>query len=213
MGKRGVKPKGKVALAWTPKLAYAIGLIVSDGNLSPSGRHVVFVSKDRQQLNNYMHALGIQVHLKPDAIRVQFGDILFYHFLQSIGLMPNKSKVIGKIEIPPELFFDFLRGSFDGDGCTYSYFDPRWPTSFLFYTTFVSASKKHVDWLREEIFNRLGILGHISTTNKRSLFQLRYAKRDSLKLLRSIYYAPGVICLSRKRLKIQKALRIMGERL
>jgi intein-encoded DNA endonuclease-like protein len=128
--------------------------------------------------------------------------------------MPNKSKLIGKIEVPEEYFFDFLRGSFDGDGSTYSYFDPRWRSSFMFYTAFVSASEKHILWLREEIYKRLMIRGHITGgTRAGVIFQLKYAKADSLKLLRRMYYVREVPCLSRKRLKIEEMLRIVGERL
>src|SRR5262249_26952854 len=155
MGKRGPKPKAKVKIRWSSNFAYAIGLLVSDGSLSSSGRHITFTSSDREQLENYMKALGIKVHIgrvqnKHDGSwRVQFGDILFYGFLKEIGLMPNKSRIIGEVKVPDKYFFDFLRGSFDGDGCTYSYWDKRWKSSFMFYTTFVSASETHILWIQK----------------------------------------------------------------
>lgn len=219
MGKRGPKPSGKVKIKWSPDLAYAIGLLASDGCLSPSGRHIVFTSTDRDQLENYMKALDIDVHIgKVDnqgkgALRVQFGDVLFYQFLLSIGLMPNKSKIIGKVAVPDEYFFDFLRGSFDGDGCTYSYWDKRWRSSFMFYTTFVSASRGHIDWLQSTIQRLLGVRGHITESKGRSLCQLKYAKEESLQLLRCLYRRKKCLFLRRKRLKIDKMLRIVGERL
>lgn len=220
MGKRGPRPKGKVKIRWSPNFAYAIGLLVSDGCLSSSGRHIIFTSTDRDQLENYLTALGIKMHIGQvqnkhgGAMRVQFGDVLFYQFLISIGLMPNKSRVIGKIDIPDKYFFDFLRGSFDGDGCTYSYWDKRWRSSFMFYTTFVSASRSHVDWLRATIQRTMGLHGHMTHGSKnRVLHQLKYAKADSSVLLRRMYYPKGCIYLSRKRLKIDKMLRIVGERL
>ncbi|MBI2048558.1 MAG: hypothetical protein HYT30_01375 [Parcubacteria group bacterium] len=219
MGKRGPKPKGKVKIRWSADFAYAIGLLVADGCLSPSGRHIILVSKDEEQLHNFKKALAIDAHitnsypLATKIRRIQFGDVLFYQFLLSIGLIPNKSKVIGKIQIPKKYFFDFLRGSFDGDGSSYSYFDPRWQSSFMFYTCFVSASKTHLDWLQEEIFSRLGVSGHITHTKSNTFHQLKYAKKDSLKVLRKMYHSNKVTCLSRKRLKIDKMLDIVGERL
>ena len=45
------------------------------------------------------------------------------------------------------------------------------------------------------------------------LKQLKYAKADSLKLLRKMYYSRNAVSLSRKRLKIQKMLAIVGEQL
>jgi len=52
MGKRGVKPKGKVNIKWSPNFAYAIGLLVTDGNLSPDGYHLNLTSKDLEQIKN-----------------------------------------------------------------------------------------------------------------------------------------------------------------
>jgi len=52
---------------------------------------------------------------------VQFGDIVFYKWLLGIGLIPKKTKKMGKLKVPNEYFFDFLRGYFDGDGSCFSY--------------------------------------------------------------------------------------------
>lgn len=220
MAKSGPKPKGKVKVRWSANFAYAIGLLVSDGCLS-SGRHIILVSKDVEQLQNFMQALAIVVPIGKTksgydgniAFKIQFSDVLFYDFLESIGLMPRKSKIIGEVKIPERYFFDFLRGSFDGDGCTYSYWDPRWKSSFMFYTCFVSASAKHIAWLRNEIYKELGIRGHMTGDGTSVIFQLKYAKADSLKLLRRMYHSRRVLCLSRKRLKIMKMLATVGERL
>ena len=206
MGKRGPKPKGKVKIRWSANFAYAIGLLVSDGNLSPDGRHIVFVSKDDEQISNFLTALDISVpvsysqsgYTDSKAPRVQFGDVIFYDFLLSIGLMPNKSKVIGEVVIPQKYFWHFLRGMFDGDGSIHSYLDPRWKSSFMFYTIFSSASEDYIIWLRKEIYRLAGISGHVTGTPK-TIFQLKYAKADSLILLRAMYPKSRVMSLSRKR--------------
>lgn len=220
MEKRGAKPQGKVKIEWSGDFAYAIGLLASDGCLS-SGRHIILVSKDEEQLQNFMKALDITVPIGETksgyngniSLRIQFSDVLFYRFLESIGLMPNKSKVLGEIKMPAKYFFDFLRGSFDGDGCTYSYWDPRWKSSFMFYTTFVSASGEHISWLRNEIHKRLKIRGHLTGDGRKITFQLKYAKADSMKVLGKMYPTKDVLCLSRKRLKIEKMLGIVGKSL
>jgi hypothetical protein len=221
MGKRGPKPKNIISEKWTADLAYAVGLLVTDGSLSKDGRHIIFVSKDLEQLQNFMKALAITVpitstfsnYTKERVTRIQFSNVLFYQFLLQIGLFPNKTKTIGKIKIPKKYFFDFLRGSFDGDGCTYSYWDLRWKSSFMFYTTFVSSSKTHVIWIQEEIYKSINIRGHITKAKKSSVFQLKYAKNDSVKLLKKMYPNKKVLCLTRKRLKIDKMLRIVGKSL
>lgn len=222
MGLRGPKPKGKVHIEWSSDFAYAIGLLVSDGNLSPDGRHIIFTSKDIELIILFQKALDIEGNIgrkssgtmkEKKYFVVQFSDVLFYTFLVSIGLMSNKSKVIGEIAIPEKYFFNFLLGSFDGDGCTYSYFDPRWKSSFMFYTVFVSASKEHILWIQREVFSRLGIKGHITGGTKKQCFQLKYAKADSLLLLRAMYTSIDTPCLMRKRLKIEEMLSTIAERL
>jgi len=217
MGKRGTKPQGKVKLEWSPEFAYAIGLLTTGGNLSPDGRYIVFTSKDKELIDNFQKSLQIDLHVgrkasgshKPKKYYVvQIGDVRFYGFLLGIGLTPRKTKTIGVVAVPRRYFFDFLRGHFDGDGSSYSYWDPRWRSSFMFYTSFLSASKKHIDWLRSVIADRAGVSGHITKSVKGSVYQLKYAKKESLKLFPMMYYNTRVICLSRKRLKMEKAFAV-----
>ena len=77
----------------------------------------------------------------------------------------------------------------------------------MFYTVFISASKEHIGWLQRTIFNSLGIRGHVTKSIHDVIYNLKYAKAESLKLLPKLYYDTGVVCLSRKRKKIEKALR------
>lgn len=215
MGLRGPKPKGKVNIKWSPNFAYAIGLLASDGCLSKDARHIDLTSKDTEQLENFLVALDIDVKItiKHSSTgekyqRVQFGDVLFYNFLLDIGFTTAKSKTLGELSVPKKYFFDFLRGSFDGDGCFYSYWDPRWRSSHMFYVEFVSASKKHIDWLRNEIFENLEVNGHLVKDGKGSTYQLKYAKKEALVIIMKMYYSPNVLCLSRKKVKVQKALLV-----
>lgn len=209
------KPQNKVRIKWSPEFAYAIGLLTTDGNLSSDGRHFDFSSNDKEQVQNLVDCLNLKnkITVKKSglgrkSLHVQFGDVNFYKFLLSIGLTSNKSKTIAELDIPDKYFFDFLRGHFDGDGTFYSYFDKRWKSSFMFYTVFISASKKHIDWLRKILSSKLKIHGHISKAVKNSAYQLKYAKAESLKLLPKMYYTNRVICLSRKRSKIELATNI-----
>lgn len=216
MRKRGAKPQNKVKIEWSPNFAYAIGLLTTDGCLSGDGRHIELTSKDKEQLKNFMKCLGIKNKIGFKAsgysgkktTRLQFGDVNFYKFLLNIGLMPNKSKILAELDIPEKYFFDFLRGHFDGDGTFYYYWDPRWHSSFMFYLEFISASKKHIDWIRSKLFKFLKIKGHITKDARKSTYQLKYAKSESLKLFSKLYYNKNIICLRRKRLKIERAFKI-----
>lgn len=118
----------------------------------------------------------------------------------------NKSKTLGKLNIPDEYFFDFLRGHFDGDGSFYSYWDLRWRSSFMFYITFISASKRHLIWLQNNLIRLLGVEGVIQPSDRTWI--LRFAKRESLKIICQIYHTDDIPCLTRKREKIRKALSI-----
>jgi hypothetical protein len=215
MGKRGPQPKRIINETWNANLAYAIGLIATDGCLVGDGLLVNLTSKDREQLLNFNKCVGVDFNIGKkwnstgnECLLIQFKNRIFYDFLLSIGLTPRKSLTMGKIKFPQKHFFDFLRGCFDGDGCFYSYWDPRWRSSHMFYIEFVSASKKHIDWLREELKIRVKVFGHLSKDGKGSTYQLKYAKKEAMEIIKKMYYNPNVICLSRKRIKIEKALKI-----
>jgi hypothetical protein len=214
-----MKPQGKVKIKWSRNFAYAIGLIVADGSLSKSGRHISFVSKDIRQIRNFLKALDIKVLIgdvtgfnNSKAFRVQFGDVIFYRFLESIGIMNNKSKILGELVIPSEYFPDFLRGLFDGDGYSNSYWDKRWASSYMFYICFTSASEKFVDWLRQNLKEKIGVAGHVVYPGEgKSCLQLRYAKNEAIMIKEYMYYSGVELFLPRKLLKIRKSLDIVGK--
>ena len=216
--KRGPKPKELIKTKWSANLAYAIGLLATDGCIARHTTLIDLTSKDREQLVNFNYCIGLQLKITSKdsgygpsrGLRVQIKNRIFYDFLVSIGFIPAKSKTMKEIKVPDQYFFDFLRGCFDGDGCFYSYWDPRWRSSFMFYTQFVSASPRFISWLRDKIYDDLGIWGHISGDGRGITEQLKYAKADSLKLLARMYSSPKVVCLSRKKLKISKALASIG---
>lgn len=216
VGKRGPKPKKLIDVTWRPELAYAVGLIATDGSLSKEGLLIDLTSKDKEQLVNFSKCLGKEFTIGRkkngqghECLRIQFKNRSFYTFLTSIGLTPRKSLTIGKLAIPSIYFYDFLRGSYDGDGCFYAYWDPRWRSSYMFYITFSSGSMVHIEWLREEMRSRLNIAGHISKSRQKgSIYNLRYAKKEALEIIQKMYYSPSAISLSRKRIKIEKALAI-----
>ncbi|MFH1780809.1 MAG: LAGLIDADG family homing endonuclease [Candidatus Nealsonbacteria bacterium] len=94
---------------WTPNLAYIVGLLATDGNLSKDGRHIDFTSKDKNLVELLRRCLSLHNKIgkkcngsdpKKKYYRIQFGNVVFYHWLQRIGLTPHKSKTINKLAIP-----------------------------------------------------------------------------------------------------------------
>ena len=199
-----MKPKGD-PIKWSPQIAYVVGLLVTDGNLSSDGRHLIMVSKDVQLLETFKECLNLKNKIslkmsgytkKKNCHKVQFGNIILYSWLLNIGLMPNKTKRIGSLKIPKKYFFDFLRGHLDGDGCIRKYQDSVYPNSQRLYINFLSASARHIKWLQRQINILIGINGSIR--QKDSVYSLDFAKKESLILLQHLYYKTNVCCLKRK---------------
>lgn len=218
MKKRGPKPKGRVDTTWRPELAYAVGLITADGSLSKNGRHINFTSKDLDLIQTFQKCLNLEdikvgqksrgKELEKKYHQVQFGDVLFYKWLEECGLTPNKSLTINSIKIPDEYFFDFVRGEWDGDGTIVCSEDKRWKNSYMISIGFSSGSIDLLLWLRCEINKRLGTTG--SVTQGAKVLQLRYAKKDSKKLFDAMFYKENPPHLKRKFAKAQKIFKMNG---
>lgn len=211
---RGSQKNKNYKIEWNPEFAYAIGLLTTDGNLSKDGRHLDFTSGDIQLVKTFkkcMSLVDVKIGTKTSGFttkryfHIQFSNVKLYRWLLKIGLTPNKSKTIGRLKIPDKYFFDFLRGHFDGDGCFYSYWDKRWKSSFMFYMVFNSASWIHLKWLREKMKKLLEIKGHLNQNGEKNMWQLKYAKKESRKLLPKLYYSDKIPFLKRKYLKIKHA--------
>ena len=197
------------AWTWTPEIAYAVGLLATDGNLSPSGRHVSVSSGDRELLETFLQCVGrrakignVEGGFGTGGLRVQIGDVGLYRWLQSIGLTPRKSLTLGAITVPDDVLVHLLRGLLDGDGsiidCTY---DGTGKASGRRYRTllvrFNTASLEHARWIRNKIQALYGLTGGLWCED--GMYQLTYAKRASGRLLQLLYPTPEVPCLARKR--------------
>lgn len=201
---------------WTPKFAYALGLLTTDGNLSNDGRHLEFTSKDIQLLKIFKKCLRLKnkIGYKTNGFsnkkypRIQFSNVILYKWLLRIGLAPGKSKTLKKLKIPNKYFFDFLRGCFDGDGSCYSYWDPRWASSFMFYISFSSRSLEYINWLRGKIKRILQVKGHITQYENRGGWQLKYAKNEAKRVISKMYYKKSLPCSNRKYKKLTRILEI-----
>lgn len=220
MGKRGPKPK-RSSVVWSSNLAYAVGLMVTDGNVSKDGRHINLTSKDTEQLNNFMRCINSSIRISQKVSGyteepisyIQFSDATLHRFFTSIGIMPDKINKLGVVDVPDDLFGHFLRGHLDGDGYFHAYIDRRWNDTSAFSLAFVSACTSHINWLQDTISRLYGARGAKSLSRANRVSELRFAKTETMRLLQQIYPNRDVIALSRKRLKIERALRIVGQSL
>ncbi|MCI0619851.1 hypothetical protein L0Y40_02335 [Candidatus Wolfebacteria bacterium] len=188
--------------------AYAIGIITTDGNLSPDKRHINITSKDYEivstiktllQLSNTIGKKSRGGSGEKKYFVLQFGDINFYNFMLSIGLMPAKSKRLKSLQIPQRYFADFLRGCIDGDGNIDIFSHPE---SRLLQKRIrlVSASQDFLLWIRDTVHLLTNVKGGaIYKQGKRSIVTLNFGKEDSKKLVSFMYYRRGLPALERKR--------------
>ncbi|MDO8582021.1 MAG: hypothetical protein Q7S16_04035 [bacterium] len=212
---------------WSPKLAYAIGLLTTDGNLSGDGRHISLRSCDIDQIKTFKKCLNLSNKIgapKPAkqnggriCYHLQFGDVQFYRWLLKIGLFPAKSYTVGPLKIPDKFFRDFLRGHLDGDGSITTYQDhyntskhPSYIYTRLF-VRFISASRNHMEWIRKNVKKFLDIDGDFFERRPArkgyvSIWQLKFMKKESIKLLHWLYYKKDIPALSRKRKMAEQAL-------
>lgn len=229
-------PKAKLPFKkykWTPELAYAVGLLVTDGNLSKDGRHITMRSVDMDLMKTFKKCLNLNSKIgftpytsyrdgyqRKLCHRVQFGDVQFYNWLVSIGITPAKSKTIGAIKIPDTYFRDFLRGHLDGDGTIlhyqdrYNHYRDRTYNNLRVYVNFISASYEHMAWLRKKIEKLASVHGAFfqdksTVGNRTPISHVRFAKKESVKLLNWIYYQLDLPCLRRKRGKAEEALKLI----
>lgn len=204
---------GKRTYEWSSEIAYSVGLIASDGCLYKDLRHIALVSVDIEQLENFNRAIGRHIpiakhhggrslYVRKQGYQVQFSDVAYYDFLLSVGLTPSKSKIIPALKIPDKYYGHFLRGLFDGDGSTFAYNDPRWPTSYLYNVDFASASITFLEYLSRMNKRLLHVKGESIRVSSR-VSNLRYGKKDGYMIYRGMYKNAGDLYLSRKRTKLE----------
>ena len=192
---------------WSSTLAYVIGIIATDGNLSPDGRHINITSKDLEMVQNVKDILNLTNTFSRKArggstekkyYVLQFGSKNFYALLLSIGLTPAKSKTIKKVLVPDSFFSDFLRGCIDGDGNIYESMHPE--SKYLqLRLTLASASKPFLMWILQKIQRTLKVRGGwIITVEKKSTHMLRFGKSDSIQIFRAMYAKSRRYALQRK---------------
>jgi hypothetical protein len=194
--------------------------MASDGNLARTGHALSLASNDVDLLESVCRILGIgnrlgrvRGGLGHACYRLQWRDRGLHAWLTDIGLTPRKSLTLGPLAVPDEYFADFFRGCMDGDGTILVYTDRYHATRKAtyvcqrLYLSLVSASRPFVTWVQETIARLTGAHGAIYNKSgpiRRPIWTLRYAKRESLRLLPWMYASPATPCLARKRAKAEQ---------
>jgi hypothetical protein len=220
----GARPFGSLAAAaaledrtwqWTPELAYAVGLIATDGNLPGQNKSdVIFVSADRELHDVYQRCLEVSVPTK-ESLR-QGGRKVIYtttinspqlrSLLEGIGLTSAKSKMLGPLAVPDEFFRDFFRGCIDGDG---SVMLLKFEHHRYLGIALSSASEAFVGWIQATVMHLTGIRGRLYRV-RQGVWRLDYAYRNGKAIAEWMYYSPSLPCLQRKRARYEEFLQLRG---
>lgn len=202
-------------LQWSDAMAYVVGLTATDGCLFTGFKKINFKSNDRDLVAAYLVALGRTNRIKSAPTRTggvvyftEFGDAALYRWLLGIGLTPRKSLTLGAIDVPDEFLAPLMRGLFEGDGTIQNFTHRPTPTSAPNYTYervwlyFSSASRAHIDWLRQRSTDRYGVHGYVeardATEHRHAFYRLKFGNYDSITLLRVMYPSDDVPMLRRK---------------
>lgn len=202
-------------LEWSDTMAYVVGLLATDGNLSRDGRHIAFDSGDPDLIATFLTCLGhLRAHVRAKRSgfgsvhhQVQFSDVRFHRWLAGIGLSPRKSLVLGAIDVPDEHIAPLARGLFEGDGHISNFTHAPTPSTYPGYryerlwVYFNCASRAHLVWLQATLGRTMGLRGHVEDIRRegrRDFFRLKFGKRDSIELLSAMYPDPSVPKLERK---------------
>lgn len=191
---------------WNNNFAYAVGLFTADGCLSSDGRHLEFTSKDEEQVKTFAQCLKLKNSITMKSrgsseekkyFHIQFGDVKLYRFLGSIGLTPKKSLTIKELKVPQIFMLDYIRGLLDGDGTIRA---NSHPGSKLLQVkiSFYSGSRVFLEWLVIQLRSTVCLEGGTLCKSKQA-YSLSYGKRDSIRLIKAIYYSEEVLCLKRKK--------------
>jgi len=146
--------------SWSPEMAYVLGVIYSDGNLS-SAKNIYRVTVSQKEPELLVKILSLmdcnaKLHFKR---KLYYGDLVsgslywftiavksVYADLVKLGLTPNKSLTVGFPEVPTEYARHFIRGCWDGDGSVYIT-----GKSNNIGANYVSGSKNFIEGMLKEL--------------------------------------------------------------
>ena len=175
---------------WSKEMAYILGLILTDGNISDDNNQVKITIKDVELLEKirtklesnhkikYLKAYGTYQF---GFARKKMSDRLF-----ELGITSNKSLKVKFPEVPDEFLSHFIRGVFDGDGSVF--YEPRSRT-YPLRVSFTSGSKAFMTILEGKLHLHAGLSKRniYERLQKRMSYYIRYSHKDSLKFFDYIY--------------------------
>jgi len=182
--------------------AYWLGFIYADGNLYKSTFTMKLNKKDKEHIILFKtHIKGEQpikdVNINKAFIQITSKEIA--RQLNNLGVMPRKTFKIQMPVLREDLYNDFIRGYFDGDGCIYV--TKKYHT-FSMYTASNSFKESMKDFFIKNLDIKL-------SGNKNNLSKGKAS--DIVKIYHFLYDKPEIVFLDRKKEKFEKFLEYNEE--
>lgn len=212
----------------TSNQAYWLGFIFADGSIvcNPKTRNyeltIELNCRDRYILEIFNKELG-EKHQIIDRIRTDFicnykhetkrttSRIRIYskrivEDLINNNVVPNKTYRPEFPIVSDDLFWDFVRGYFDGDGCVYVNHEKPITKSSVHFT---SAREEVLKYLQSRFKNDYKIDSKIYQESDRKYRLMIITYDNIIKFLENIYYSDDITMLNRKYEKY-KELALLG---
>jgi hypothetical protein len=196
---------------WTPEMAYILGFLFADGNITINSRganYFAFYSIDKDVLQfikqsmESSHKISKRNARSGNVYRLQVGSKDMIEDLFILGLVDTKAKRMKFPDIPNKYLNSFILGFFDGDGNVWMgeiHKKRKTPTTII-QSAFTSASVGFINGLYKKL-KELGVRGGcIYSVSNKNCMRLTLSVKDSLKLYKIMYnevYTP--FCLKRKK--------------
>lgn len=143
---------------WTPRMAYLLGFLVSDGNVRENN-----LSWGQSHLSGQQHLEALWPYVggniygpdKKDGYRLVVYSRHLSQRVQQLGVPPAKSLIVHMPDVPQEVLDHFVRGVVDGDGCFRNPADKKRKERPRVQAQIASGSKR----FRDELSERLCFLG------------------------------------------------------
>ena len=196
----------------SPSSAWAIGMLWSDGYMR--NNQIGIKSKDIEIVEQMRSILGTTVPVRESTangrkyFRIEPCSPRITERLRQMGMSEAKSLVIGYPRLLPEpLFWDFLRGVIDGDGCVHTHQNRPGQRAMDCIVDVVSGSRSFAEELSKRIASN-GVecsLGKSVRGRANPLWKILIRKQSSLRLLyERLYAVEGAPRLTRKWLKFKQ---------
>ena len=179
--------------AWSPEMAYVLGLLMTDGCLSKvknGSYRIRLCLNDSELLEKVVKAMGsdhpVAASKSQKGLHMFiFGREKIVQDLIRLGMTPRKSLNLRFPEVPQGYLKDFIRGVFDGDGCVC--FNAR-SLKCPLITTFTGGSKSFIYGLEEKL-QGIGLPKRTIYEHKSQhiSYMFRYGHKDSQRLFKLLY--------------------------